>query len=237
MPFQSVHDPDLWFDDTSYVADWSPDPKFASQDPSKMDWVFQSLHDQWLHQRFTGELISLRDITGRVELKGIGYVDVALYKRGLLRWILNKKMDDYPSWPADQQLLMTKCWSSHDTFRKYCGYSPNPSITGKDVDLTWLGTISKSLARLHSFVEANAFQQSVNVHVACGIVSPLRFLNSVNNSLCIYTCSLRCLRPVVANHSKFAPVMIDWPTDRTANTFWAPPNLKLEFRNSHNNCM
>ena len=119
-----------------------------------MDWVFQSLHDQWSHGRFDGEGISFRDISGRVELKGIGYVDIALYKWGILKWIKNKKMDEYPAWPAEQKVLINKCWASHEAFRKLCGYSPDPSLKG-EVDLTWLGTLSQSLARLHGFVEVS----------------------------------------------------------------------------------
>ena len=118
-----------------------------------MEWVFQSLKDQWSHGRFDSEALALRDIAGRVELKGIGYVDIAVYKLGLLKWIKNKKMDDYPAWPAEQRVTITKCWASHEQFREHCGYSPDPSVSA-EVDLTWLGTLPKSLARLHAFVEA-----------------------------------------------------------------------------------
>ena len=91
-----------------------------------MEWVFQSLKDQWSHGRFDSEALALRDISGRVELKGIGYVDIAVYKLGLLKWIKNKKMDDYPAWPAEQRVTITKCWASHEKFREHCGYSPDP---------------------------------------------------------------------------------------------------------------
>ena len=152
-----------------------------------MEWVFQSLLDQWHHGRFSGEGIALRDITGRVELKGIGYVDVALYKRGLLNWIQNKKMDDYPAWPADQKLKITKCWSSHKKFRTMCGFSPDPTKSDPNSDLTWLGTLSKSLARLHGFVEATTFKFGLHVHLfSC--FSSLSYSQSTVNEVCSCLC-------------------------------------------------
>ena len=126
------------------------------QDSTKMAWVFDSLHDQWEFGRFDAESLSLRGISGRAELKGIGYVDICLCKMGLRSWLANKKMDDYIKWPSEQKLVITSACQTHQSFRLKCGFSADPTKPNAVVDLTWLGAMGKSLAKFHAFIEARA---------------------------------------------------------------------------------
>ena len=106
---------------------------------------------------FDDDSLSARDIKGRGETKGVGYVEAALYKKGLLNYVVNKKIDDYTRWPQPfkQQLIDTV--ANHQAFRKACGFTPNAAAhPDATVDLTWLAAFPESLALVMSFLEVTS---------------------------------------------------------------------------------
>jgi hypothetical protein len=108
----------------------------------------------------------VRDIKGRGETKGVGYVEAALYKKGLLNYVVNKKIDDYTRWPQPfkQQLIDTV--ANHQAFRKACGFTPNAAAhPDATVDLTWLAAFPESLALVMSFLEVTSKNKSGGLRI------------------------------------------------------------------------
>ena len=122
--------------------------------PAKMKWVVGTLSDQFSIGGVVEDSLGFWDIQCRPEFNGFGYVNsVCVIDFGFVTSSSTNKFDEHTYWPVGQQQNIIERRESHVLFRDVRGFSPDPTLSQWNVDITWIGVLPKSLVVFLSFTE------------------------------------------------------------------------------------